>query len=165
MDGYIPGRYIHKLLTPAIAAQAPPLNAVSGRGLKQPDRYQTPPTGEFEQAMKLIIAIIQPSKLEDVKAALSKVEVVRLTIMDVQGFGRQKGQTEVFRGREITVNLLRKVQLQIAVNDDFVEPTINAIIEGGRTGEEGQIGDGKIFVLPLEDCIRIRTGERGPEAI
>jgi nitrogen regulatory protein P-II 1 len=115
--------------------------------------------------MKLIIAIIQPSKLEDVKAALSKVEVVRLTIMDVQGFGRQKGQTEVFRGREITVNLLRKVQLQIAVNDHFVEPTINAIIEGGRTGEDGSIGDGKIFVLPLEDCIRIRTGERGPEAI
>lgn len=115
--------------------------------------------------MKLIIAIIQPSKLEDVKAALSRVEVVRLTIMDVQGFGRQKGQTEVFRGREITVNLLRKVQLQIAVNDHFVEPTINAIIEGGRTGEDGQIGDGKIFVLPLEDCIRIRTGERGPEAI
>ncbi len=115
--------------------------------------------------MKLIIAIIQPSKLEDVKAALSKVEVVRLTIMDVQGFGRQKGQTEVYRGREITVNLLRKVQLQIAVNDNFVEPTINAIIAGGRTGDEGQIGDGKIFVLPLEDCIRIRTGERGPEAI
>ncbi len=115
--------------------------------------------------MKLIIAIVQPSKLEDIKAALSKVEVVRLTIMDVQGFGRQKGQTEVYRGREITVNLLRKVQLQIAVNDNFVEPTINAIIEGGRTGESGQIGDGKIFVLPLEDCIRIRTGERGPEAI
>lgn len=115
--------------------------------------------------MKLIIAVIQPSKLEDVKAALSEVEVVRLTIMDVQGFGRQKGQTEVYRGREISVNLLRKVQLQIAVNEAFVEPTINAIIKGGRTGESGQIGDGKIFVLPLDDCIRIRTGERGPEAI
>jgi nitrogen regulatory protein P-II 1 len=115
--------------------------------------------------MKLIIAIIQPSKLEDVKAALSEVEVVRLTIMDVQGFGRQKGQTEMYRGREITLNLLRKVQLQIAVNDEFVEPTINAIITGGRTGDSGQIGDGKIFVLPLEDCIRIRTGERGAEAI
>jgi len=115
--------------------------------------------------MKLIIAIIQPSKLEDVKAALSQVEVVRLTIMDVQGFGRQKGQTEVYRGREITVNLLRKVQLQIAVNEDFVEPTINAIIQGGRSGDAGQIGDGKIFVLPLDDCIRIRTGERGSEAI
>jgi nitrogen regulatory protein P-II 2 len=115
--------------------------------------------------MKLIIAVIQPSKLEDVKAALSEVEVVRLTIMDVQGFGRQKGQTEMYRGREITLNLLRKVQLQIAVNDAFVEPTINAIIKGGRTGEHGQIGDGKIFVLPLDDCIRIRTGERGSEAI
>lgn len=115
--------------------------------------------------MKLIIAVIQPSKLEDVKAALQEVEVVRLTIMDVQGFGRQKGQTEMYRGREITVNLLRKVQLQIAVNEQFVEPTINAIIKGGRTGEHGQIGDGKIFVLPLDDCIRIRTGERGTEAI
>ncbi len=115
--------------------------------------------------MKLIIAVIQPSKLEDVKAALSEVEVVRLTIMDVQGFGRQKGQTEVYRGREISVNLLRKVQLQIAVNDAFVEPTINAIIKGGRTGPGGEIGDGKIFVLPLDDCIRIRTGERGPDAI
>ena len=115
--------------------------------------------------MKLIIAIIQPSKLEDVKKALTEVEVVRLTIMDVQGFGRQKGQTEVYRGREITVNLLRKVQLQIAVNDEFVEPTVNAIIKGGRSGEKGEIGDGKIFVLPLEDCIRIRTGERGGEAI
>jgi nitrogen regulatory protein P-II 1 len=115
--------------------------------------------------MKLIIAVIQPSKLEDVKAALNEVEVVRLTIMDVQGFGRQKGQTEMYRGREITVNLLRKVQLQIAVNEAFVEPTINAIIKGGRTGDSGQIGDGKIFVLPLDDCIRIRTGERGPEAI
>jgi nitrogen regulatory protein P-II 2 len=115
--------------------------------------------------MKLIIAVIQPSKLEDVKAALNEVEVVRLTIMDVQGFGRQKGQTEMYRGREITVNLLRKVQLQIAVNDAFVEPTINAIIKGGRTGDTGQIGDGKIFVLPLDDCIRIRTGERGSEAI
>jgi nitrogen regulatory protein P-II 2 len=115
--------------------------------------------------MKLILAIIQPSKLEDVKAALQDVEVVRLTIMDVQGFGRQKGQTEVYRGHEISVNLLRKVQLQIAVNEDFVEPTINAIIRGGRTGEAGEIGDGKIFVLSLDDCIRIRTGERGPEAI
>jgi nitrogen regulatory protein P-II 1 len=115
--------------------------------------------------MKLIIAIIQPSKLEAVKEALTNVEVVRLTVMDVQGFGRQKGQTEVFRGHEFTVNLLRKVQLQIAVNDEFVEPTINAIIQGGRSGPAGQIGDGKIFILPLEDCIRIRTGERGREAI
>jgi nitrogen regulatory protein P-II 1 len=115
--------------------------------------------------MKLIIAIIQPSKLEPVKAALTEVEVFRLTVMDVQGFGRQKGHSELYRGHEISVNLLRKVQLQIAVNEEFVEPTINAIIKGGRTGPSGEIGDGKIFVLPLEDCIRIRTGERGGEAI
>jgi nitrogen regulatory protein P-II 1 len=115
--------------------------------------------------MKFIIAIIQPSKLEAVKTALNEVEVVRLTVMDCQGFGRQKGQTEVYRGHEFAINLLRKVQLQIAVNDQFVQPTIDAILKGGRTGEKGEIGDGKIFVLPLEDCIRIRTGERGGEAI
>ena len=115
--------------------------------------------------MKLIIAIIQPSKLEDVKAALTDVEVFRLTVVDCQGFGRQRGQTETYRGREFTVNLLRKVQLQIAVNDDFVDRTVDAILTAGRTGEQGEIGDGKIFVLPLEDCIRIRTGERGSEAI
>ena len=115
--------------------------------------------------MKLIIAIIQPAKLEAVKEALTDVEVVRLTVMDCQGFGRQKGQTEVYRGHEFTVNLLRKVQLQIAVNDEFVEPTVSAIIQGGRSGEKGEIGDGKIFVLPLEDCVRIRTGERGKDAI
>jgi nitrogen regulatory protein P-II 1 len=115
--------------------------------------------------MKLILAVIQPQKLEAVKEALNRVEVFRLTIVDVQGFGRQKGHSEVYRGHELTVNLLRKVQLQIAVNEDFVEPTVNAIMEAGRTGAEGRIGDGKIFILPLEDCLRIRTGERGPEAI
>ncbi|MBL9092218.1 MAG: P-II family nitrogen regulator [Planctomycetaceae bacterium] len=115
--------------------------------------------------MKLIIAIIQPSKLEAVKAALTEVEVFRLTVMDVQGFGRQKGHTELYRGHEFSVNLLRKVQLQIAVNEEFVEPTIQAIIKGGRSGQQGEIGDGKIFVLPMDDCIRIRTGERGSEAI
>ncbi|HUY35637.1 MAG TPA: P-II family nitrogen regulator [Pirellulales bacterium] len=115
--------------------------------------------------MKLIIAIIQPSRLEAVKDALTEVEVFRLTVMDVQGFGRQKGHTEMYRGHEFTVNLLRKVQLQIAVNDEFVEPTIEAIVKGGRSGATGEIGDGKIFVIPLDDCIRIRTGERGSEAI
>ncbi len=115
--------------------------------------------------MKLILAIIQPSKLEAVKEALSKVAVFRLTMVDVQGFGRQKGQSDMFRGHQLTVNLLRKVQLQIAVNEDFVEPTVKAIMEAGRSGPEGRIGDGKIFILPLDDCIRIRTGERGPEAI
>lgn len=115
--------------------------------------------------MKFIVAVIQPSRLEAVKQALTEVEVFRLTVMDVQGFGRQKGHTEVYRGHEVAVNLLRKVQLQIAVNEEFVEPAIQAIIKGGRSGATGEIGDGKIFVLPLEDCIRIRTGERGTEAI
>ena len=85
--------------------------------------------------MKMIEAIIQPSKLEAVKEALNEVEVVRLTISDVQGFGRQKGHTEIYRGHEYTVNLLRKVKLQIAVNDEFVEPTVKAIIKAGRSGE------------------------------
>jgi len=115
--------------------------------------------------MKLIIAIIRPDKLEDVKAALTEVDVFRLTVLDCQGFGRQKGHAENYRGHEYKVNLLRKVQLQIAVNDDFVQPTIDAILKGGRSGEKGQIGDGKIFVLPMDDCIRIRTAERGSEAI
>jgi nitrogen regulatory protein P-II 1 len=115
--------------------------------------------------VKLILAIIQPTCLEAVKEALSGVEVFRLTVADVQGFGRQKGYTEVFRGHGVTVNLLRKIELQIAVNEDFVEPTVNAILQAGRSSPKGKIGDGKIFILPLEDCIRIRTGERGPEAI
>ena len=103
--------------------------------------------------MKLIIAIIQPNRLEAVKAALAEVEVFRLTVMDVQGFGRQRGQTEIYRGHEF------------AVNEEFLQPTVDAILKGGRTGPSGEIGDGKIFVVPLEDCIRIRTGERGGEAI
>ncbi len=115
--------------------------------------------------MKYIIAVVQPSRLEAVKDALSNVEVFRLTVSDAQGLGRQKGHTEVYRGHEYQVNLVQKVKLEIAVNDEFVEPTIEAIVRGGRTGEEGKIGDGKIFVLPLEDCVRIRTGERGGEAI
>lgn len=115
--------------------------------------------------MKLITAIIQPAKLEAVKEALNGVEVIRLTVSDVQGFGRQKGHTEVYRGHEYTVNLLRKVKLDIAVNDSFVEPTIDAILKAARSGDGGKVGDGKIFVTPLDDCIRIRTGERGADAI
>ena len=115
--------------------------------------------------MKLIIAIIQPHRLEAIKQALADVEVFRLTVMDVQGFGRQRGHSEAYRGHEFSVNLLRKVQLMIAVNEAFLEHTIDAIVKGGRSGTAGEIGDGKIFVLPPEDCIRIRTGERGGEAI
>jgi nitrogen regulatory protein P-II 1 len=113
-------------------------------------------------ALKLIIAIIQPGKLDSVKKALSKVEVVRLTVLDCQGFGRQRGQIDKLAGQQIGLNLLPKLQLQIAVNEEFVDPTVAAITEGGQSGE---IGDGKIFVLPMDDCIRIRTGQRGSEAI
>ncbi len=118
-----------------------------------------------ERVLKLVIAIIQPSRLEAVKEALTEVEVFRLTVMDCQGYGRQKGHAGTYRGHELSINLLRKIQLQIAVNDEFVEPTIEAVVRGAKSTEKGQIGDGKIFVLPMEDCIRIRTGERGSEAI
>jgi nitrogen regulatory protein P-II 2 len=115
--------------------------------------------------VKLIVAVIRPEKLEAVKDALAEVQVFRLTVSDVQGFGRQKGQTEIYRGQEYTVSLVRKVRLEIAVNEEFVEPTIGAIMRAARTGEAGKVGDGKIFVMPLHDVIRIRTGERGGEAI
>ncbi|MGA9923651.1 MAG: P-II family nitrogen regulator [Isosphaeraceae bacterium] len=115
--------------------------------------------------MKLIIAIIQPDKLEAVQNALVSVDVFRLTVLEVRGFGRQLGFTEVYRGTEFKVNLLKKLQLEIAVNDDFVEPTVEAIIKAGKTEPDGEIGDGKIFILPLEECVRIRTGERGMSAI
>ncbi len=114
--------------------------------------------------MKLVVAIIQPHKLEEVKNELTKNEIYRLTVSDVQGYGQQKGKTEVFRGHEYTVNLLRKVRLEIAVNDEFVKPTIDAILRAAKTGD-GKIGDGKIFVLPVEEVIRIRNGERGKAAI
>ncbi len=112
--------------------------------------------------MKLIIAIIQPHKLEDVKKELYKVDVNLITAMPVLGHGQQKGVTEFYRGIKETGNLLRKVELQIAVNDNFVEPTIKAIIKGAKTGS---IGDGKIFVMDLQRCIRIRTEEEGSKAI
>ncbi len=112
--------------------------------------------------MKLIIAIIQPYKLEEVKEELYEAEVNLITVSEVLGHGRQKGVTEVYRGAKETGNLLRKIRLEIAVNENFVEPTIKAIIKGAKTGE---IGDGKIFVLDLPQCIRIRTGETGGVAI
>jgi nitrogen regulatory protein P-II 2 len=112
--------------------------------------------------MKLVIAIIQPHRLEAVKKELYKAQVNLLTVNEVLGHGRQKGITEVYRGVKETGNLLKKVRLEIAVNENFVEPTIAAIVKGARTGETG---DGKIFVMPLERCVRIRTGEEGGEAI
>jgi nitrogen regulatory protein P-II 2 len=115
--------------------------------------------------MKYIIAIIQPTRLEAVKSALSNIEVFRLTVSDIQGIGRQKGHTETYRGHEYQINFVRKVKLEIAVDDKFAEPTIKAISQAARSGVEGKIGDGKIFMLPLEDVMRISTGERGTEAI
>ncbi len=112
--------------------------------------------------MKLIIAMIQPHKLPDVKKALFDAEVYKMTVSNVLGCGQQRGFTETYRGIIHEVNLLKKIQLEIAVNEDFVEPTIKAIINGAKSG---QIGDGKIFVLDLGECIRIRTGERGSKAI
>ncbi|MBI4974244.1 MAG: P-II family nitrogen regulator [Candidatus Omnitrophica bacterium] len=112
--------------------------------------------------MKLIIAIIQPHKLEDVLQELDKSEIYLKTVSNVLGCGRQKGRTEVYRGRKETGNLLKKVRLEIAVNEKFVEPTISAVKKGARTGK---IGDGKIFIVDLTECIRIRTGEKGGEAI
>ena len=112
--------------------------------------------------MKLVIAIIQPHRLEEVKHELYRAEINLITVSEVLGHGRQKGVTEVYRGVKETGNLLRKIRLEIAVNDDFLEPTISAILKGARTGETG---DGKIFVLNLEECVRIRTDERGGIAI
>jgi len=112
--------------------------------------------------MKLIVAIIQPFRLEEVKQALYDAEVHLITVSEVLGHGRQGGVTEVYRGTRETGNLLRKIRLEIAVNDDFVEKTVAAIVSGAKTGE---LGDGKIFVYHLEECIRIRTEERGPVAI
>jgi len=114
--------------------------------------------------MKLIIALIRPDKLEAVQDALNEKEVYLMTVSNVHGCGRQRGHTETFRGGQIVIRLLPKVKLEIAVNEDFVEPTIEAILRAARS-EPGKIGDGKIFVLPLDECVRIRTGERGGLAI
>jgi nitrogen regulatory protein P-II 1 len=112
--------------------------------------------------MKLIIAIIQPYKLDAVKEELYKAEVNLITVSEVLGHGRQKGVTEIYRGSKESGNLLRKIRLEIAVNDNFVEPTVNAIVKGAKTGKTG---DGKIFILDLKECVRIRTEERGSVAI
>lgn len=112
--------------------------------------------------MKLIIAYIQPDKLSDVKQELYKAEVFKMSVTNAVGCGQQKGYHESYRGVDMEVNLLKKVRLEIAVNEDFVQPTVEAIIRGARTGE---IGDGKIFIIDLVECIRIRTGETGNLAI
>ncbi len=112
--------------------------------------------------MKIIIAMIQPHKLPDVKKALYEAKVYKMTVTNALGCGQQKGYTETYRGVIHNVNLLKKIKLEIAVNEDFVQPTVDAIIKGAKTGK---IGDGKIFILDLPECIRIRTGEQGNNAI
>jgi nitrogen regulatory protein P-II 1 len=112
--------------------------------------------------MKLIIAIIKPFKLEEVKEALAGVGIEGMTVTEVKGFGRQKGHTEIYRGSEYTVDFLPKVKIEIALGDELVARTVEAIIKSAKTGK---IGDGKVFVLPLEDVIRIRTDEHGDGAI
>ena len=112
--------------------------------------------------MKLIIAYIQPERLNDVKQALYEVEIFKMSVTNAIGCGQQKGYHESYRGVDIEVNLLKKVRIEIAVNENYLKPTVDAIIKGARTGE---IGDGKIFVVDLAECIRIRTGETGGEAI
>lgn len=112
--------------------------------------------------MKLVSAIIKPFKLDDVREALSEIGVQGITVTEVKGFGRQKGHTELYRGAEYVVDFLPKVKVEVAVADDVVDQSIEAISKAANTGK---IGDGKIFVLPLEQAVRIRTGETGDEAI
>ena len=112
--------------------------------------------------MKLIIAIIKPFKLEEVKEALSGIGIEGMTVTEVKGFGRQKGHTEIYRGSEYTVDFLPKVKVEIAVGDELVAKTVETIIKSAKTGK---IGDGKVFVVPLEEMVRIRTEERGEAAV
>ena len=112
--------------------------------------------------MKLIIAIIKPFKLEEVKEALAEVGIEGMTVTEVKGFGRQKGHTEIYRGSEYTVDFLPKVKIELAVTDEAAAKTVETIVKAARTGK---IGDGKVFVVSLEDTIRIRTDERGDAAV
>ena len=112
--------------------------------------------------MKLIEAIIKPFKLDEVKDALNEIGIEGITVSEVKGFGRQKGHTELYRGAEYVVDFIPKVKIEIAVADELVAKVVNAIEQTAKTG---RIGDGKIFVLPLDDAVRIRTGEKGDEAI
>ena len=115
--------------------------------------------------MKLLLAVIQPTKLETVRQALACIGVTRMSVTDAMGFARQRGQIESYRGAEYKTNLLRKVQIEIAVNDDFVDQVIECLEQSARTSSEGTIGDGKILVLPMDDAVQISDGQRGPGAL
>src|SRR5262245_44613350 len=113
----------------------------------------------------MILAIIQPTKLTAVRESLEQIGVQRLTVLDAQGYARQRGQRPTYRGHEYRTDLLRKVTLEIVVNDDFLERTVDTIAQVARTGSQGTIGDGKIFILPVEETIRIGETVRGPEGV
>jgi nitrogen regulatory protein P-II 1 len=115
--------------------------------------------------MNFVLAVIQPMKLDAVHQALARMDVTRMTVCDAQGYARQRGQLETYRGHEYQTNLLRKVALEIAVNDDFLERTIECLEDVARTSTEGHIGDGKLFVVPMEEAIQISDGHRGKGAI
>jgi nitrogen regulatory protein P-II 1 len=115
--------------------------------------------------MRMVMAIIQPTKLSAVQEALAKIGVTRMTVCDAQGYARQRGRTATYRGNEYQNNLLRKLALEIVVNEDFLDRTIDTLMTVGRTGPEGNIGDGKIFVMPAVEAIEIGLGVRGPEAV
>jgi len=112
--------------------------------------------------MRKVEAIIKPFKLDEVKDALNAIGIQGMTVTEVKGFGRQKGHTELYRGAEYVVDFLPKIKVEIAVSDEMADKAVQAIVEAANTG---RIGDGKIFVLPMEEVIRIRTGERGPDAV
>lgn len=113
----------------------------------------------------MVTAIIQPSRLETVKNLLGAVGVHGITVTDARGVGRQRGRTEIYRGHEYTVDLIPKVKIEVAIEDDFLDRIVEAILKGARSGTEGKIGDGKIFVTALEEVVRIRTGEVGASAL
>jgi nitrogen regulatory protein P-II 1 len=115
--------------------------------------------------VKLIIAIVQPDRLEPIKEALSQVEVFRLTVVDCLGYARQKGDQSLQRAPDGSIHLLRKLQLQIAVNEEFVEPTVQAILRGAKTEQDGRIGDGKIFVSPVEEVYTVSSGVKESEEV
>jgi nitrogen regulatory protein P-II 1 len=130
--------------------------------MRQPISARRIGSTEVRRAMRKIEAIIKPFKLDEVKEALHQVGIQGMTVTEVKGFGRQKGHTELYRGAEYVVDFLPKIKIEIAVSDEMVDKAVQAIVDSANTG---RIGDGKIFVTPLQEAIRIRTGERGPDAI
>jgi len=118
-----------------------------------------------DSTMKMLVAIIQPNKLQAVRDALQHVGVTRMTVLDAEGYGRQKGHTALYHGVEYRIDLLRKVMLEICVNDDFLDRTIEVLTSIARSGTEGSIGDGKVFILPMDEAMTIDDGSRGPGAV